>query len=206
LSNKRSRHNPVSTENPFIEVDVVKLNDPSCNPRDILEMLKDRNVRHGTLDTYWIGTEDHPKLRTDYPSVESFEKAYHREMSLLDFAMQKIRELKINFDEFLDPTILEKPLPRGEIYLILKYTANYKAPMRANYSYQRWFFDQFHEGTTFEEVEDGFLHFYQRREDFMNTLLDSMNPSDLRQWLKNHKFNIPEDLLQEVLSFLPKAE
>jgi len=117
-----------------------------------------------------------------------------------------MRELHINFDTYLsDPTALELPPPRGEIYLILKYTANCKAPMRAAYEYSRWFFDQFHEGTTFEEVADGFLHFYQRREDFLNTLLDMLNPRDLQTWLQNKKYNIPEKLLQEVFSFLPTA-
>jgi hypothetical protein len=144
-------------------------------------------------------------LRVEYPSVDVFKVTYSRGVKLMDYAIQKIRELNINLEDFI-PEQTDDVVPRGEIFLILKYTANYKAPMRAMYEYLRWFWDRLHEGITFEEVEDGFLHFYQQRENFQFTLLDPLNPGDFQTILQKKNIHLPNGFLQEVLSFLPGAE
>ncbi len=207
MSSNKSKQPNLESEKPFLEIEVIKLDDPNRSEKEILDIIKKRNDKNNPFETQWIGTATHPKLRLDYPTVKLFEDSYKRGLDFLDLLLEKIKKRSIDLEKLLD---LSKhgntPSNNKDMYLILKYTTNHKKPMRVNYEYIQWFANYFHEMVHTEEVVDGFLHFYKREIDFLNANLDKLDPQELRIWLKNKKPDILDDVIRQLLLFLsPKA-
>ena len=191
-------------EKPFLEIEVVRLQNGNSSERENLDIVKKRYEKINSFQVRWIGTDAHPKLRFECPSIEIFEAWYHRGVNFLDSILSIIKQKGKEMDKILPASILTNAETHNkDLYLILKYTTNYKKPMRAKYEYTQWFANYFSELTRYEEVADGFLHFYKRRIDFINTNLDKFDPADLRQWLQNKHFNISEEFFQQLLVLLP---
>ncbi|OLS12450.1 MAG: hypothetical protein RBG13Loki_3929 [Promethearchaeota archaeon CR_4] len=193
-----------AAEKPFLEIEVVKLQDGNSSEREILDTVLKRYEKNSPFQARWVETDAHPKLRFDCSSLERFEAWYHRGVKFLDSVVAIIKQKGPEMEQILPSAIVTKADPRDkDVYLILKYTTNYKKPMRAKYEYILWFAKYFSELTDYEEVVDGFLHFYKRRIDFTNTNLDKFDPEDLRQWIQNKQFNISNDFLHQLLMLLP---
>ncbi len=190
-------------KNPFLEIEVVKLEDPNRGEKEILEIIKKRNDKNNPFESQWIGTAAHPKLRLDYPTIKLFEDSYKRGLDMLDHLLERIKKRSIDLEKLLALSELRKfPPVNKDLYLILKYTTNYKKPLRVNYQYTQWFADYFHEMVRTEEVVDGFLHMFKREIDFMNANLDKLDPQELRIWLKNKKPDISEQVIHQLLQSL----
>ncbi len=203
MSSNRSDQPNLEREATFLEIEVVKLNDPNRGEKEILDIIKKRNDKNNPFESQWIGTANHPKLRLDYPTVKLFEDSYKRGLDLLDHLLEKIKKRSIDLEKLLSLSELAKsPADNKDMYLILKYTTNHKKPMRVNYEYVQWFANYFHELVRTEEVVDGFLHFYKREIDFLNANLDKLDPQELRIWIRNKKSDIPEQVIHQLLQFL----
>ena len=61
--------------------------------------------------------------------------------------------------------------------------------MRDSYAYKQWFSEKLGEKVWIEEIEDGFLHFYQTKEDFQRVNLDLTKTSGILTWI-NMKKNV----------------
>lgn len=91
-------------------------------------------------------------------------------------------------------------------YLTLKYTTNYKAPLRENLQYFQWLSDQIHEYVHFEEISDGFLRFYQRKIDFLSNNLNRNSLPGVQKWLQLKQARIPTAILNKMLEILEVPE
>ncbi len=187
----------VTKEPPFIEIEIISESDPSLEARDILNMIREQNIKTGEGTPVWRGSPDYPILRMEYPSLKDLEEIYQKEYELFDKVLELHRHVDLTqFIPKFDPPTTQ------ELYLILKYRTNYKEPLRKNYEYSRWFADTFQVLVYHEELEDGFLNFYKRKEDFLDNRLDKTNPTLLQEWLDRKGIVFPEEISRKIFRAL----
>ncbi|MHA1732536.1 MAG: hypothetical protein ACTSU5_11365 [Promethearchaeota archaeon] len=93
---------------------------------------------------------------------------------------------EFDLERFFQPEPTPNKADDGErnVYLVLRYRTNFKKPLKENYQLAAKLAEIFHEGVYHEELEDGFLLFYQKEEDFVKSRLDKTNPVTLKDWLE----------------------
>ena len=189
---------------PFIEIEVERYYGDTLDHKEILQVIKDRNQYYSANRTSWVTTENKLKLRLDYNSLEEFKVDYHVMDELLELFIEKVNAHLVDihqiFDSQLETSSVSEKIGGGSlIYLILKYTTNYKDPMRDSYRNLQWYAETLRENVYIEEIEHGFLHFYQTELDYINVNLDKLNPKEFQQWLKNKKIQCSPEILDEFL-------
>ena len=81
-------------------------------------------------------------------------------------------------------TVLKKKDKDEKLYLILKYKTNFKGPILKNYSFTYKLAEMLGLSMSYEEVDDGFLLFYQSREDFEVGKIDLTQFKEVKKQLE----------------------
>ncbi|MCF2138436.1 MAG: hypothetical protein K9W44_00105 [Candidatus Lokiarchaeota archaeon] len=181
-------------QKPYIEVEILSCDDPK---KKILDLLEERAIKNHHVKTTWKGTDDNPILRVDYESYEQFRAGYNRDRSVYENFIKFINLQEISFDK-----IAERSTKHDDqsIYLMMKYRTNYKEPIRNNYSFTFKIIELIGLGASYEEVQDGFILFYQTKKDFKVGLMDLLKINEVRSYLKSIDFLIPsiEQFLDKI--------
>lgn len=172
-------------KNPYIEVEIINCLDPK---QEILDLLNQRAIKNHHVKTYFKGTPESPILRVDYDSLDHFASGYNRDRLIYENFIKFINLQEISFDK-IPPR--KNSLEDEKIYLIMKYRTNYKEPIRNNYNFTFRIIELIGIGASFEEVEDGFILFYQTKQDFKIGLMDLLNIKEVKAYLSSIGMLIP---------------
>ncbi|MHA1613161.1 MAG: hypothetical protein ACTSVZ_02725 [Promethearchaeota archaeon] len=193
----------------FVEINVQNTTDSEKSLHEILEPIANRNELNPYNTVSYVGTEENPIIRLIYESIEDLEASYKESevqlqkfLTLVENELFNLDELKIIIKNGEKSGSEWRMAPQDEIYLILRYRTNHKSPLRQNYSFGKWFFDFFNDQIMFEEVNDGFLIFYHREVDFINSNYNKLNPVEIRLWLKGKNVDIDSDFMKKLLKLM----
>ena len=165
---------------PYIEVSVVKTQGDKL---EILQILKEKASISNNVDISMKKTPENPILRIVYLSEEELLNVYKRDEYVYESAV-KLVNLGV-----ITPSKIKTVLKNGsnhdeDLYLILKYKTNFKAPILKNYSFTYKLAEMLGLSMSYEEVDDGFLLFYQTREDFEVGKIDLTQFKEVKRQLE----------------------
>ncbi|MHA1746030.1 MAG: hypothetical protein ACTSWW_08515 [Promethearchaeota archaeon] len=193
-------------ELPFIEIRIISTSEAEIRPIDIMEQLKKELDDCYHLKITLQNHEELPYLYVGFPSSEAFSAAYQRDMDVYGLLINQIENGKIDIQEFQEElaasTEKNPPNEDEDIYIILKYTSNWKEPIRKNYQLTMKVDQIFGVQSSFEEVEDGFLKFYKRRQDFEDSKIDNNSRDGWKKWFELRGFNPDSQFAQTFFAIL----
>lgn len=188
---------------PFLEITVEVLEDETLSKSQVLSLIEKR-IEHATKITpKYLKSPENPILRFDFPTISAFEQYYTRDSALFDMYIQyREREgLKIlEQSKSVHPSVeLES------IYLVVRYRTNFKNPIRTNYRFVMSIIPLLDIRISYEEISDGFLLFFKRKEDFEDMAVDTLNLADIKKMMirKNLWTEKSDELIKKALG-LPK--
>ncbi len=146
---------------PYIEVSVVETQGEKLY---ILQILREKAEITEDVVISIKKSPKNPILRIEYPSEEVLLKVYKRDEFIYESAVKLINLGVITPSKI--KTALKKTDDDEKLYLILKYRTNFKGPILKNYRFTYKLAEMLGLSMSYEEVDDGFLLFYQSREDF----------------------------------------
>ncbi|UYP45086.1 hypothetical protein NEF87_001371 [Candidatus Lokiarchaeum ossiferum] len=175
---------------PFLKIQIVTTTDTTRSKFDILE-----EFRKDLENTYGISvnlneTIDGHSLTIQFSSKNLYLTAYERDMSIYTCILENVNSGYLDLEDyFKEATLIQKPKQENSFafdknYIVLKYTSNWKDPMRRNYQLTTRVDKLFGIQSAIEEVEDGFLKFYRRREDFEDSKLDNLSRKGWEKWFQ----------------------
>ena len=154
----------------------------SRNKLKILKILEEKAYASKTGEISLNKSPENPILRIEYPSEEVLLSVYQRDEYVYESAVKLVNLGVITPHKI--KTVLKKGLNRDEnLYLILKYKTNFKAPILKNYSFTYKLAEMLGLSMSYEEVDDGFLLFYQTREDFEVERIDLTQFKEVKRQL-----------------------
>ena len=164
---------------PYIEVSVVQTQGEKL---DILQILQEKaEITKNAI----ISIKKNPKnpiLRIEYPSKEVLLDVYKRDEFVYESAVKLVNLGVITPSKI--KTVLKKSDNDKNLYLILKYRTNFKGPILRNYSFTYKLAEMLGLSMSYEEVDDGFLLFYQTREDFEVGKIDLTQFKEVKRQLE----------------------
>lgn len=165
---------------PYIEVSIVETQGIKQKIFHILE--EKAKIAKNAVISIDYDLKD-PLLRIEYPSEEEFLKVYKRDEFVYESAV-KLINLGV-----ISPSKIKKVLKNGlkkneKLFLVLKYKTNFKAPILKNYSFTYKLAAMLGLSMSYEEVDDGFLLFYQSREDFVVGRIDLTQFKEVKRQLE----------------------
>ena len=165
---------------PYIEVSVVKTQGDKLK---ILQILEKKAHTSKTGEVSLKKTPENPILRVVYPSEEVLLNVYKRDEYVYESAVKLVNMGVITPSKI--KTVLKKGTNNNEnLYLILKYKTNFKAPILRNYSFTYKLAEMLGLSMSYEEVDDGFLLFYQTRQDFEVGKIDLTQFKEVKKQLE----------------------
>jgi bifunctional pyridoxal-dependent enzyme with beta-cystathionase and maltose regulon repressor activities len=144
-------------------------------------------------------------VRLDYDSFEVFEQSYQKGFKILENIIIAVTQNNINIPKLFGLNQIENSLERPQPYLILKYTTNYKKILRDNYQFIQWFMTQFDERLWYEEIDTGFLLFFERECDFYNSNLPRDNLKDIEVWLNKKGSKMTPEIAEFITKIFNNA-
>jgi len=183
---------------PFVEISIVSLNDKTSTKREIFDNLITRFKKIKKCEVKLIENQENPILRLEYSDFDYFYDIYTREFTLYEYFIENYYKNQSIFDRILLPVESSTEKQDSNFYVVFKYRTNDKTPLRKNYQFTVWFAEKFKEEWFYEEIEDGFLHFYRKKEDFLNSNLNKCDPLELQQWLKNKNLKFTPEIMKEL--------
>lgn len=184
----------------FIEINIESSVEQEANYELILTHIKKYFNKFGINDINLIDTEKNPKLRINFIDKNQFITFYKKDDAVLSRFMEFLQKGK--FPQSFINTVQEKEinsLDSKNLYLVLKYKTDFKSPIRHYYNQIEWYRQFFKINISTEELTDGFLFFYQKKQDFHDALIDKSNPIEIINWIDSREYNIN---LKNILDFL----
>jgi len=182
---------------PFIEYEIMDLKGPETK-KEILEYMECRFRKFQNANYSWRGDLDNPILRLEYANEEEFLETNTRIYPFFSTILEFIQANKLSL-----PDIQFKSKPNSSesiegVYLTLKIHTNHIHELRQNYLFSSKIAELIHIATTSEEIEDGFLIFYQDREAFEDAQVNRLDLNELKAWLQ--KKGIWKEIYLELFS------
>lgn len=192
----------IPSEPPFIEIELISTTETALMPKDILEIIKKRFEKTHNVKTSWAGTETTPIVRLNYVSLDALVKGYSRDLFLFNYFIELMNADPEWLQELLNlvnfSAVGQTSLNSGESldactepnnYVVLKYRTNYKDPLRKNYQFTSKIAQILGENVCIEEIDDGFLYFFQTKGSFEDANFDKLQPAELRMWFQKKGLN-----------------
>ncbi len=101
---------------------------------------------------------------------------------------------------------LENANPLDRNYVVVKYQTNYKKPMRKYYQFVSNIARFLGIMYSVEEIEDGFLFFYERKIDFIGSQLNPINSTEIEGWIQFLNIDLKEKSIQNLLKYIKNLE
>ncbi len=194
---------------PVIKIEIISTTDTKRSKYDILSEFQDDLENTYGIDVVFDKTSENPSLNILFSSKELFLTVYERDMSVYGCILENIINHSLNLEEYFEEAKLIKKshdfIPGSKInYIVLKYSSNWKDPMRRNYQLTTRVDNLFGIQSAIEEVEDGFLKFYRTREDFEDSKLDNLSRKGWETWLKLKGIALSSNFAQNFFIMLEK--
>ena len=189
---------------PYIEIEVINTKEDNLTKKDLLNNKKNDFKTGADLTFKWIGTLDNPILHIEFGSKNAISNFYHQEIPFYETVMKYAADL----EKYLRPqfyrsqdTHSEKVITTdySEIYIVLKYTTNFKEPLRNYYRFTVPVGNLIGAPISIEEVEDGFLHFIKSQELYEGINLNKLDFEVLRDWFEAKGIDLGLDWMKEFL-------
>ncbi|MHA1520271.1 MAG: hypothetical protein ACTSRK_08820 [Promethearchaeota archaeon] len=200
-------------QKPMIQVSIIDSTESRSQHKDILEKIAARSKKYSKSSIEWLKNDGSPILQVSYPTLEDLEQVYEAKTKLVEKTIDVFQSNREAFQKLIsqafetgaeqDPVKSEKP------YLTLKYSLNYKEILLKYYSYSNPLGHFLGSQFFIEEIDDGFLLFYNRKEDFIVHQLDLLHSKELPNWFKARHVNLEKkewkiaQLLQKFPSLCP---
>lgn len=144
---------------PYIKISAIQsIGDPIA----ILTKIKTKFENFHQVKTEWVKSSEENAFLIFFPSYDAYYMAYKRDIPFYE----RFLRILIENPNFLKEPLLESsklnpmddPIPP---YCILKYETNDKIPLRNYYQFIFQVGQQIGVQHSFEEIENGFILFYQ---------------------------------------------
>jgi hypothetical protein len=204
-----------SSQRPFIEIEVITTLETELTSKNLLDIIKQRFEKTHKVKASWIGSEVAPIIRLEYTYLEDLIEGYSRDLflfnyfteifisnpeeiqDLLDAVKVRLKQTTSKTQADLSNDCLE---PRN--YVVLKYRTNFKDPLRKNYQFTARIAQMLGENVCIEEVQDGFLYFFQTKDAFEDANFDKLNPKELMMWFQKQGIDTDHPKIKDLFSII----
>ena len=142
------------------------------------------SYKDGEQFIFMDNESENPILRIEYPSEEVFLKVYKRDEFVYESAV-KLINLGVITPSKIKTLMKNGSKNKEKLFLILKYKTNYKTPILKNYSFTYKLAEMLGLSMSYEEVDDGFILFYQSQEDFEVGRIDLTKFKEVKRQLED---------------------
>ncbi|MHA1673911.1 MAG: hypothetical protein ACTSYI_09805 [Promethearchaeota archaeon] len=204
-------------EQPYISISILDSVEPESAYVDILQKIAARSEKFKGIKIEFgqeelLGKAVRPNMCITFPSYEKFLQIYEYKTQIFSKALEDIQDHQYDYDSLFsqafDTAVQSKSnsVHEGKIYLSLKYQTNYQVPLVKYYQYSNrvgtYLGSQFY----IEEIADGFLIFYQRKEDFIAHQVDRLNLAAIIRWFEQRGISKEHPSVQILLQHLQKIK
>lgn len=200
-----------SVQDPYIEIEIVSTLETELKPKELLDIVKLRFEKTQKVTTSWNGSESAPILRLKYTSQEDLIEGYTRDLFLFNYFTEIINTNPESLQDLFETLKAEPKAPISKAnadlsntcpepgnYIVLKYRTNFKDPLRKNYQLTAQIAQLLGESVCIEEVQDGFLYFFQTKDAFEDANFDKLNPKELGLWFKKRGIGLDHPKIKEL--------
>jgi hypothetical protein len=185
---------------PFIEISIISTTEEKKTKKELIQKIKERFERTHDLKGSWKGTNNSPVIRLDYTSKKAFLDGYTRDLELFNILIDEINLGNFPFNELFPKDSKQDEIT--ENYIVLKYITNWKEPMVNNYQFTSKAAETIGVVFNIEEIEDGFLMFYQKKIDFDANQIDRLNIVELKKFFTENNLDLNLPSVQPLFKFL----
>ncbi|MHA2018865.1 MAG: hypothetical protein ACTSXY_11385 [Promethearchaeota archaeon] len=196
---------------PFLEISLISTAEKKKTALQIMKKFQKNFEECYKINTSIRMEEKTPIIRVEFTSKDEFLAIYERDLDIYEFLLENVINGSLDLEEFKTEQLNSKlKIKSGseqidkENYIVLKFTSNFKDPMRKKYNLTTKVDHIFGVHSAFEEVEDGFIKFFERKEDFEDTMLDNLKRADWEKWLKLKGIGISTEFAKNFLNLLAK--
>jgi len=189
--------------------------EPTSEYMNILQKIEDRFRKFGYLQIQ-IDQEDasgnklQPILRITFPDYEKFQKMYEYKTQFFAKVLEDIRTHEFEYDKLFTKAFevgtKASSDQNGEIYLSLKYQTNYRSHLAKYYKYSNKLGAYLGSLFYIEDIADGFLVFFQRKEDFIAHQVGRLNFPEILKWFKERGIGQDHPSIQILLKYLEEIK
>ncbi len=195
---------------PYLQISVISTCEANRSHKQILKRFKDRFERVHKISGQWLDVHGNLVLELIYPSIDRFVKCYHSGFDILSklaedkqFGHLKLREI---FTKAIASKNMETDNPHDKNYVVVKYQTNYIKPMRVYYQFVSNVARLLGIMYSIEEIENGFLLFFQRKIDLIGAQLDPTNYDEVKEWIQFLNIDLKEESIQKLLEYIKSLE
>lgn len=197
---------------PFVEIQIISTTEEDISHKNMLRSIKQRFEDMANVTGIWKGDEGCPILRLEYPSEEAFTEDYLGDLAKIDMILFLIAKWKLYLHtkesekEFISRTLTPDGKARP-LYLVLKYSTNWKQPMKQNYRITARVSKFLDIQLQIEELVDGFIFLFRRKNDFEDFNVDKTDINDIGALFERKGIDMTHPSIQEfILKTLKKTE
>jgi hypothetical protein len=166
---------------PFIEISIEHLQHSTKSQEDaILHQIAERFRKNAAASVQLVEFNGKRTIRIDFHSLVDFEEEYTRGYRLYEKVMTYVEDGKLG--KISNPPSIH-PESFDDFYLILRYKANYKQPMRKYYTFSAQLAELVGIQSAMEEIEDGFLWQFVTKTDFELSQCEFRGYEEIREIL-----------------------
>ncbi|WP_371806586.1 hypothetical protein [Candidatus Lokiarchaeum ossiferum] len=195
---------------PYIKISVVSTRENCKTHEDLLKIVQDRFVRTHRVNVSWSNESDVLSIIVNYPSIEYFKKCYKTNMDNLGKLIDIVQQHNFPLSKLFTHNNKEINNPDDENlnqnYAVLKYQTNYPKPMRDSYQFMVKSVNILGAQYYIEEIDDGFLIFFGREDDFLAAQVDKSNLDEIKQWIIKKKIDIKHPAVFELMRMMDETK
>ena len=166
---------------PYLEVSIIET---QGKPKNIFKILEEKAKIAKEAVISMDNDPKNPFLRIEYPSEKVFLKVYKRDEFVYESAV-KLINLGVITPSKIKTLIRNGSKHKKKLFLVLKYKTNFKEPILKNYSFTYKLAEMLGLSMSYEEVDDGFILFYQSKEDFEVGRIDLTKFKEVKRQLED---------------------
>ncbi len=190
-------------QKPIIQISIIDSTESRSNYKEILEKVALRCKKYSKAIIEWLNIDGFPVLQISYPTLEDLEQVYEAKTKLVNKTMEVFQSNRDSFDKLISQAFKtgaqHEPKNSSKPFITLKYSVNYKEVLLNYYNYANPVGNFLGSQFFVEEIEDGFLLFYDRKEDFLVHQLDLLHSKELPDWFKARNLNLENPAIKKLL-------
>ncbi|MHA1610494.1 MAG: hypothetical protein ACTSYU_00455, partial [Promethearchaeota archaeon] len=181
-------------QKPVIQISIIDSTESRSQYKEILEKIALRSKKYSRAIVEWVNIDGPPILQVSYPTLEDLEQVYESKTKLINKTMEVFQSHRDSFEKLISQAFeigaRQNSLKSAKPYLTLKYSIKFKEILLHYYNYANPVANFLGSQFYVEEIEDGFLLFYNRKEDFIVHQLDLLHSKELPNWFKARHVNL----------------
>ncbi|MHA1673763.1 MAG: hypothetical protein ACTSYI_09040 [Promethearchaeota archaeon] len=216
------------SENPFLEVTLMELNDSDADFHQILDRLRQNFLTYYNLDPSYIEFQGNNQIMVHFSKKEEFYRVYDQDYAVYQYLYENIlqndllgnlNDIRIQKDQ--KNSEIQKKSPSSGLkqdqnldidesqaknYAIIRYRSNFLEPLRRNYNLIYKVNEYLGSNVYNEEIGDGFLRFIKNKEDFDAMLLAADEVEAWKEWFNLYEYNLNNPIITQFLEIVHKKK